>query len=94
MLLCKQNKIPLKRNLWRVLDIMSFSYLKLWKLAIDRNMNKTELRDYIGITNSTLARLSKNQPVSMEVIGRICEKLDCDINEIVEYVKEDEELYV
>ncbi len=73
---------------------MSFSYLKLWKLAIDRNMNKTELRDYIGITNSTLARLSKNQPVSMEVIGRICEKLDCDINEIVEYVKEDEELYV
>lgn len=73
---------------------MAFSYTKLWKIATDRNMNKTSLRDYTGITNSSLARLSKNEPVSMEVIGRICEKLNCDIGDIVEYVKEAEEVYV
>lgn len=65
---------------------MSFSYDKLWKLIIDKKLNKTQLRDKSGITSATLARLSKNQPVSMEILGRICESLDCDIGNIVEYV--------
>lgn len=70
---------------------MSFSYNRLWKLIIDKNMNKTQLRDKVGITSSTLARLSKDEAVSMEVLGRICRELKCDISDIVEYVECKEE---
>lgn len=68
---------------------MGFSYNKLWKLLIDKNMKKTALRDAIGITPSTLARLSKNQNVTMDVLGKICKELDCNIEDIVEYVRDD-----
>jgi len=68
---------------------VAFSYNKLWKLLIDKNMNKTALRDTIGITPSTLARLSKNQNVTMDVLGKICKELNCNIEDIVEYVRED-----
>lgn len=67
---------------------MAFSYNKLWKLLIDKNMNKVELRDAISITPSTLAKLSKNQPVSMDVLARICKELDCNIGDIVDYIKD------
>lgn len=70
---------------------MAFSYNKLWKLLIDKNMNKTALRDAIGITPATLARLSKNQNVTMDVLGKICHELNCNISDIVEYI-EDENL--
>lgn len=65
---------------------MPFSYKKLWKLAIDKNLNKTKLRDKTGITSASLARLSKNEAVSMDVLGRICKNLNCDISDIVEYI--------
>ncbi|MDM5209818.1 helix-turn-helix domain-containing protein [Cytobacillus kochii] len=68
---------------------MTFSYNKLWKLLIDKKMNKTALRDAIGITPSTLARLSKDQNVTMDVLGKICKELDCKIEDIVEYVRDD-----
>lgn len=71
-----------------------FSYNKLWKLTIDKNLNKIQLRDSAGITSSTLSRLSKNQPVSMDVLGRLCETLDCDICDIVEYVREEEKIEI
>ena len=67
---------------------MSFKYNKLWKLLIDKEMSKSELRDAVGITPATLSRLSKNENVSMEVLGRICEKLDCNVGDIVDYIKE------
>lgn len=73
---------------------MSFSYDKLWKLAIDKKMNKTQLRDSAGITSATLARLSKNETVSMEALGRICKSLKCDVSEIVEYINDKEEVIV
>ncbi|EAE3409276.1 TPA: helix-turn-helix transcriptional regulator [Listeria monocytogenes] len=66
---------------------MSFSYDKLWKLIIDKKLNKTQLRDKSGITSATLARLSKNETVSMEILGRICKSLECDIGDIVEYTQ-------
>jgi len=69
---------------------MTFSYNKLWKLLIDKKMNKTALRDAIGITPSTLARLSKDQNVTMDVLGKICKELDCKIEDIVEYVRDDD----
>lgn len=54
-------------------------------------MNKVELRDAAGITSATLAKLGKNQNVSMEVLGRICRVLDCDVGDVVEYVNETKE---
>lgn len=68
---------------------MSISYMKLWKLVIDKNMNKTQLRDRSGITSASLARLGKNQGVSLDVLERICRALDCEIGDIIEF-KEDE----
>lgn len=68
---------------------MDVSYNKLWKLMIDRNLNKSELRKLTGIGTNTLAKLSKNQQVSMEVLLKICSRLDCDISDICEFVKED-----
>lgn len=69
---------------------MSFSYNKLWKLLIDKNWRKVDLRNAIGITPATLAKLSKNQNVNMDVLAKICKELNCDIGDIVEYKKEDE----
>lgn len=69
---------------------MSFTYNKLWKLIVDKKLNKTQLRDKASITNSSLSRLSKNQNVSMDVLNRICTTLECDISDIVEYIKEEE----
>ncbi|MDF0728271.1 helix-turn-helix transcriptional regulator [Cytobacillus sp. S13-E01] len=66
---------------------MSISYDKLWKLAIDKKLNKTQLRDCSGITSATLARLSKNQGVSLEALERICRALDCEIGDIVEFIE-------
>lgn len=68
---------------------MGFCYNKLWKLLIDKNMRKVDLRDAIAITPATLSKLGKNQNVNMNVLSRICKELNCDIGDIVEYVKED-----
>ena len=68
---------------------MALSYNKLWKLLIDKGMNKVNLRDRIGIGPSTLAKLTKNQRVSMEVLAKICYELDCNIGDIVDYIKAD-----
>lgn len=68
---------------------MEVSYNKLWKLMIDRAMNKGDLRSLTGIGTNTLAKLSKNQSVSMEVLLKICSRLDCDISDICEFIKED-----
>lgn len=70
---------------------MAYSYKKLWKLLIDKNMNKVALRDAIAITPATLSKLSKNQPVNMEVLARICKALKCNIGDIVDYLPDVEE---
>jgi len=65
---------------------MAVSYNGLWKLLIDKGMKKLDLRDRVGISNNTLAKLSKNQQVALSVLERICEALDCQIGDIVEYI--------
>ncbi len=67
---------------------MSISYKKLWKLLIDKDMTKTQLREKADIATSTLAKLSKDEQVSMDVLLRICKTLDCDIADIMELTKE------
>ncbi|MCH5159462.1 MAG: helix-turn-helix transcriptional regulator [Clostridiales bacterium] len=63
---------------------MAVSYNKLWKLLIDKNMNKTDLRLKADIGTATLAKLGKNQPVSMDVIMKICSVLGCNIEDVME----------
>ena len=69
------------------------SYNKLWKLAIDKGLNKTQLRDKVKISNQTLSKLSKNQYVSMDTLDRICQCFDCNIEDIVEHIKKEEDKY-
>ena len=63
---------------------MKFSYNRLWKLLIDRNMNKGDLQKLIGKGPSTISRMGRNEPVRLEILGRICEKLNCNIEDIIE----------
>ena len=67
--------------------IVTVSYNKLWKFLIDKNMKKTQLKEAAGIGSTTLSKLSKNQLVSMEVIVKICEVLDCNIGDIMDVVE-------
>lgn len=67
---------------------MGYSYNKLWKLLIDRHMAKKDLKNITGLTSTTIAKLGKDQPVSMEVLGRMCEALDVNIGDIVDYISE------
>lgn len=60
------------------------SYDRLWKTLIDRHMNRTELRDKVGISNATLAKLGKNEPVNLKIIESICRELQCGIEGVVE----------
>ena len=67
---------------------MTVSYKPLWKLLIDREMNKTELRKAAGISTSALAKLGKNENVNTEVLVKICNVLECDISDIMELTDE------
>ena len=68
------------------MEMMSkFSYEKLWKLLDEKKMKREDLRLMIHISSATSARLGKNQTVSMDVLGKICEALQCDVGDIVEY---------
>ena len=62
-------------------------YNRLFKLMIDKGIKKTELAKMADISQTTLAKLSKNQYVSMDVLVRICDSLDCTFDEIIELVK-------
>ena len=62
---------------------MAVCYKKLWKLLIDKNMNKTELRMASGITTTALAKLGRDENVNTEVLAKICKTLDCKIGEIM-----------
>lgn len=70
---------------------MTINYRKLWKLLIDRRMKKTDLLKEADISTTTLSRLSKDQIVSMEVMRRICNALNCDIGDVMEMLPVDDE---
>lgn len=63
---------------------MSISYKKLWKLLIDKDMNKTDLRLAAKLATATMARMSKDESVAMDVLVRICDVLKCDVGDIME----------
>lgn len=68
---------------------MLVSYDKLWKLLIDKKMNRTELKDAAGISFNVLAKLGRNEFVSMESLQKICQTLSCNIGEIMDFIEED-----
>ncbi len=66
---------------------MSVSYNKLWKLLIDKKMNKTDLRLAIGASTATMAKLSKEDEVAMDTLARICHVLHCNVGDIMDFVE-------
>ena len=69
---------------------MIYSYNKLWKLLIDRKITKTELRLQTGISTNRLAKMGKDEPVSMETLAKVSTYLGCGLDDIVEIEKGDE----
>ncbi len=66
---------------------MAVSYKKLWKILIDKDMKKKDLCAAAGISHASMAKLGKNENVTVEVLVRICTALECDIGDIVEIVR-------
>lgn len=64
---------------------MDISYNKLWKILIDKNINRSQLREMAQISTNAVAKLGKNEPVSMETLSKICVALGCEIGDIVEF---------
>lgn len=69
---------------------MKVRYNKLWKLLIDNGMKKSQLREAVGASKSTFAKLGKNENVTLPVLLNICEYLECDFGDIMEAVPENE----
>lgn len=67
--------------------ICIISYKPLFKLLLEKDMTKTQLREAVGFSTSTLAKMSKNEYVSLEIIDNICLYLDCKIEDVVEVQK-------
>lgn len=60
------------------------SYAKLWKLMIDKNINKTQLKEMAHISTNAVAKMSKNEPVSLDTLSKVCFVMDCGIGDIIE----------
>ena len=70
---------------------MIISYKKLWKLLIDRDLKKKDLREMAGISPSTIAKLGRNENINTEVIIKICQALKCDICDMMEIQQKEKE---
>lgn len=66
---------------------MKVSYSGLWKKLIDKNMQKKDLIDALGISSTTIAKMGKGENVSMDVLGRLCTYFDCNIGDIMSFEK-------
>ncbi len=65
---------------------MRISYNKLWKMLIDKNMKKSDLRDLAGISSASIAKLGKGDNITTDVLMKICEALNCHLDDIMETV--------
>lgn len=69
---------------------MAVSYKKLWHILLDRDMKKKDLAEIAGLTSYTIKKLGRDEAVSTEVVGKICEALNCSSDEIFEYIPVEE----
>ena len=67
---------------------MAPSYKKLWKLLIAKDLKKKDLQTLAGISNYTVSKLNRGDNVTTDVLGKICKALNCNINDIMEFVDE------
>lgn len=70
---------------------MPICYNGLWKLLIDKGMKKGDLCKITGLSSSTVAKMTNGESVKLSVLEQICEKLDCNFSDLVDYVAEDKE---
>lgn len=70
---------------------MGVSYKKLWKLLIDKDMTRTDLRRAIGASSSTFAKLSRGEFVSGDLLARICEALNCNVGDMMDVIHCDDQ---
>ena len=68
---------------------MAVCYNRLWKLLIDKNLKKTDLKHLSGISSNVLAKLGKNESVAIDSLEKLCVSLDCNIEDIMEFVSEE-----
>lgn len=68
---------------------MGVTYKKLWKLLIDKDLKKVDLKKLTGISPVTLSKISKNENINTDTIARICKALNCQPSDIMEYVDDD-----
>ena len=66
---------------------MTYSYNRLWKLLIDRGLTKTELKSSAGVSTNIIAKMGKNESISMESLAKIATALNCGLDDIVEIEK-------
>ena len=67
---------------------MALSYNRMWKLLVDKKMSKADLRKAAEIAPNTMTKLRRDEAVNLAILGRICDVLDCDFGDIMEYVKD------
>ena len=70
---------------------MAVNYNKLWKLMIDKSISKTELTHLAGISTNAMAKMGKNESVPLDTLAKICNVLNCELNDIVEINRKEDE---
>lgn len=70
---------------------MPITYKPLWKLLVEKDMSKADLRKIANIAPNTMTKLRRNESVSLDILCRICDTLDCDFCDIISYIKTDTE---
>ncbi len=68
---------------------MAVSYNRMWKLLVDKKMSKADLRKAAEIAPNTMTKLRRDEPVNLAILGRICNALDCDYGDLMQYVPEE-----
>ena len=67
---------------------MEISYNRMWELLVDKKMSKADLRKAAAIAPNTMTKLRRDEPVNFAILERICDVLDCDFGDVMQYVKE------
>ena len=70
---------------------MNVSYKKLFKMLIDRDMKKKDLKELAGIGNSTMTKLANNENVTVEIMAKICSAMNCKMDDIIDIIPDDQE---
>lgn len=67
---------------------MALSYNRMWKLLVDKKMSKADLRKAAEIAPNTMTKLRRDEPVNLSILARICQALNCDFGDIIEYIRD------